>query len=58
MGRCMSDQHSALARLAKDIETLRARVDELERRANVVLKDSNRKLATRDGSKAETPEQN
>ena len=53
----MSDQSSALARLVEDIKSLRARVDELERRSNAVLA-SNRRLVTGDGSHADSPEQN
>ena len=54
----MSDQHSALTRFVKDIETLRARVYELERRADAVLERSNRMLTTSNGSLADNPEQN
>lgn len=45
-------------RPVKDIETLRARVDELEYRVNAALEGPNRKLATSKGSQAENPGQN
>lgn len=54
----MSDQHSALARLVEDIETLRARVDELERRATAVLEEANSKITTSDRTQADTPGKN
>ena len=54
----MPDQHSPLVRLVEDIETLRIRVDELERRVNAVFKEVDRQLANSKGSHVDDSRQN